>query len=276
MPIRALAVALLALIVSPALARTQWPNQREADFLLKDFRFASGEMSDLKLHYTTLGTPERNAAGDITNAVILLHGTSSTGKAWLMPSLADELFAPGAALDATRYFIVLPDGLGRGGSSKPSDGLRAKFPHYRYRDIVETEHRMLTEGLNVRHLRLVLGSSMGGMHTWMWGYTYPDLMDGLIPIASQPIESDGDRLWIRPHDKTGFAVAHDLQHAAGIFNADHGLCGRKSLHGYVSQGILVDRQISASKCSIGKRCDLIARAIAEPKLDSAAQLMHRD
>ena len=192
MNIRALAVAFLVFAASPAYAQTQWPNQREADFLIKDFRFKSGEsLPELKLHYTTLGTPQRNTVGDIINAVILLHGTSSTGKAWLMPSLADELFAPGAALDATRYFIVLPDGIGRGGSSKPSDGLKARFPHYRYEDIVSAEHRLITEGLGIKHLRLVMGSSMGGMHTWMWGYTYPDLMDGLIPIASQPIEISG-------------------------------------------------------------------------------------
>jgi homoserine O-acetyltransferase len=197
MLIRALAVALLAFSASPALAQTQWPNQREADYLIKDFRFKSGEtLAELKLHYTTLGTPQRNAAGEINNAVILLHGTSSTGKAWLMPSLADELFAPGAALDATRYFIVLPDGIGRGGSSKPSDALKAKFPHYRYEDIVAAEHQLITEGLGIKHLRLVMGSSMGGMHTWMWGYMYPDLMDGLIPIASQPIEISG-RNWIQ-------------------------------------------------------------------------------
>ena len=113
-----------------------------------------------------------------------------------MPSLADELFAPGQPLDAAQYFIILPDGIGRGGSSKPSDGLRAKFPHYRYDDIIAAEHRLVTEGLGIKHLRLVMGSSMGGMHTWMWGYMYPDLMDGLIPIASQPIQISG-RNWIQ-------------------------------------------------------------------------------
>jgi homoserine O-acetyltransferase len=176
---------------------TQWPNQKEGDFVIKDFRFKSGEtLPALNVHYMTLGTPERNAAGDITNAVILLHGTSSSGKAWLMPSLGDELFAPGQALDVARYFIVIPDGIGRGGSSKPSDGLKGNFPHYRYEDIVSSEYRLLTEGLGIKHLRLVMGSSMGGMHTWMWGYTYPDLMDGLIPIASQPIQISG-RNWIQ-------------------------------------------------------------------------------
>ncbi len=146
-------------------SRDGWPNQREGDVVLKDYVFASGEtLPELKLHYTTLGTPHRNAAGEIDNAVLLLHGTSGTGKNWLLPSLADELFGAGQPLDAARYFIVIPDGIGRGGSSKPSDGLRAKFPHYRYRDIVASQHRLLTEHLGLRHLRLVLGSSMGGMH----------------------------------------------------------------------------------------------------------------
>jgi len=198
---RILAAALL-LIAAPilaapvAFAQTSWPNQKDGDFIIKDFRFKSGEtLPELKQHYTTLGTPKRNAAGDITNAVILLHGTSANGKAWLIPSLADELFSAGQPLDASQYFIVLPDGIGRGGSSKPSDGLKGKFPHYRYEDIIAAEHRLVTEGLGIRHLRLVMGSSMGGMHTWMWGYMYPDLMDGLIAIASQPIQISG-RNWI--------------------------------------------------------------------------------
>ena len=200
---RLVAVAALSLAMPAAVlaqtakeTETNWPNQREGDFIIKDYRFASGEtLPELKIHYTTLGTAKRNAAGEIVNGVLLLHGTSATGKNWLIPSLADELFGPGQPLDASQYFIVLPDGIGRGGSSKPSDGLRAKFPHYRYHDIVESEHRMLTEGLNVRRLRLVLGSSMGGMHTWLWGETYPDLMDALVPLASQPIPISG-RNWI--------------------------------------------------------------------------------
>jgi len=184
-------------LAAQSLAQTSWPNQREGDFIIKDYAFANGEkLGELKLHYTTLGTPKRNAAGDITNAVLLLHGTSASGKAWLLPSLANELFAAGQPLDAAQYFIILPDAIGRAGSSKPSDGLRAKFPQYRYHDIVTSEHRLVTEGLGIKHLRLVLGSSMGGMQTWMWGYMYPDLMDGLVPIASQPIEISG-RNWIQ-------------------------------------------------------------------------------
>src|SRR5471032_2506229 len=192
----ALLVAGLA-VALPAAARGAWPGQREGDFVLRNYIFESGEtLPELKLHYTMIGTPHRNAAGEIDNAVLLLHGTSGTGKNWLLPSLADELFGAGQPLDASRYYIVMPDGIGRGGSSKPSDGLKAKFPHYRYDDIVASEHQLITEGLGIKHLRLVMGSSMGAMHTWMWGYMYPDLMDGLIPIASQPIEISG-RNWMQ-------------------------------------------------------------------------------
>jgi homoserine O-acetyltransferase len=176
--------------------QTTWPNQREADFILKDVRFSSGEtLPELRMHYITLGTARRNAAGEITNGVILLHGTSGSSRSWLARPLADELFGKGQPLDASEYFIILPDSIGAGGSSKPSDGLRGKFPHYRYRDSVYAQYRLVTEGLRIRHLRLVLGASMGGMQTWMWGEMYPDLMDGLVPIASQPIAISG-RNWI--------------------------------------------------------------------------------
>jgi homoserine O-acetyltransferase/O-succinyltransferase len=191
-----LAAVVLAAFASSASAATVWPDQREGDVVLKDFRFGSGEvLPELKLHYLTLGTPKRNAAGAIVNAVLLLHGTSGTSKSWLQPTLADELFAPGAPLDARQLFIVIPDGIGRGGSAKPSDGLRMKFPHYRYVDMVVATHRLLTEHLGVAHLRLVLGTSMGGMQAWMWGEMYPDVMDGLVPIASQPIAISG-RNWM--------------------------------------------------------------------------------
>ncbi len=198
MRMRRLAFTVVCFLMSHslAMAQTSWPDQREGDFGIKDFRFASGEvLPELKLHYTTLGRPERNASGEITNAVLLLHGTSSTGKMWLTPSLADELFAPGQPLDAARYYIILPDGIGRGGSSKPSDGLRARFPRYRYHDMIEMQRRLLVEGLGVKHLRLVAGASMGGMHTWMWGGLHPDFMDALMPIASQPTAISG-RNWL--------------------------------------------------------------------------------
>ena len=198
------ALFLCALPLGPAMAQTApqapqspWPNQREGDYILKNYRFASGEtMAELKIHYTTLGTEKRNAAGEIINGIVLLHGTSGDGKDWLRPTLGDELFGNGQPLDATKYFIILPDGIGRGGSSKPSDGLRGKFPHYRYADLVDSEYRLVTEHLKVKHLKLVLGSSMGGMHAWIWGYQYPDLMDGVVPIASQPVRMSGKN-WVQ-------------------------------------------------------------------------------
>ena len=175
---------------------TQWPNYQQGDFVIRNYVFRSGEtLPELKRHYRTLGTARRNAAGKIINGVLLLQGNTGTGANWLRPSLAEELFAPGQPLDASEHFMIMPDALGRGGSSKPSDGLKGKFPHYRYHDIVEAEHRLVTDGLGIHHLRLVMGSSMGGMQTWMWGEMYPDLMDGLVPIASMPIQISG-RNWI--------------------------------------------------------------------------------
>jgi homoserine O-acetyltransferase len=210
------ALALGLVIAGPALAETRWPNQTDGDYVIKNFAFASGEtMPELRIHYTTIGTAKKNAAGEIINGVVLLHGTSGTGQNWLLSSLADELYGEGQPLDAAQYFIIMPDGIGRGGSSKPSDGLRMKFPHYRYRDIVESEYRLVAEGLHVKHMRLVLGSSMGGMHVWMWGEMYPGLMDLLVPIASQPIEISG-RNWMTRRIAIE-AIRHDPDWNAGNY-----------------------------------------------------------
>lgn len=196
------AVIVLVLAAVTAHAQTAppaYPNQKEADFVVKNFKFQSGEtLPELKLHYTTVGTPHRNAQGEIDNAVLLLHGTTGTGKNYLAPSLAGQLFGPGQALDATKYYLIMPDGIGRGGSSKPSDGLHAKFPHYGYLDVVEGQYRLVTEGLGIKRLRLVLGTSMGGMQAWLWGERYPDAMEALIPIASQPVQVSGrNMMWRR-------------------------------------------------------------------------------
>ena len=162
----------------------RWPHYREDDFIIRDFAFTSGEvLPELRLHYRTMGVPRRDTSGKIVNGVLLLQGNTGTGANWLRPSLADELYGPGQALDAHRYFLIMPDAIGRGGSSKPSDGLRGHFPHYRYRDMVESGYRFITEGLGVGHLRLVIGSSMGGMHAWMWAEMYPDLMDGVVALS---------------------------------------------------------------------------------------------
>ena len=168
---------------------SQYPPPREGDWEARNFQFGAGEVFDrLRLHYTTIG----EASGD---PVVLLHGTAGSGASFLNPGFAGELFGPGQPLDASRYFIILPDALGAGKSSKPSDGLRARFPRYDYDDMVQAQYRLLTEGLGVRHLRLVIGNSMGGMQTWIWGETYPDFMDGLVPMASHPAAMSG-RNWM--------------------------------------------------------------------------------
>lgn len=168
------------------------PEPVEGDFVVRDFVFASGErLPEIRLHYRTLGTLRRDESGHATNAVLILHGTGGTGRQFLSPAFAGTLFGAGQLLDASRHFIILPDNIGHGGSSKPSAGLRASFPRYGYVDLVKTQYRLVTEHLAVNHLRLVMGTSMGGMHTWMWGYLYPDFMDGLVPLASVPTQIAG-------------------------------------------------------------------------------------
>ena len=175
---------------------TKWPIH-EADFVARNFRFRSGErMSSLRLHYTTLGQPHRNARGEIDNAVMVLHGTGGSGKQFLQPQFADELYGPGQPLDIRRYWIILPDNVGHGGSSKPSDGLRMRFPVYDYDDMVEAQHRLLSEGLGIRRMRLIMGTSMGCMHSFVWGETRPAFARALMPLACQPVEIAGlNRMW---------------------------------------------------------------------------------
>jgi homoserine O-acetyltransferase/O-succinyltransferase len=174
------AALLLSLALLGRAQAADYPTPKEGDWTVRDFKFHTGETApELKLHYTTIGDP----AG---KPVLILHGTAGSGTGMLTPDFAGELFGPGQPLDTTKYFIILPDALGAGKSSKPSDGLRAKFPHYDYDDMVQAQYRLVTEGLGLHHLRLVLGNSMGGMQTWVWGVTYPDFMDALVPMASQP------------------------------------------------------------------------------------------
>src|SRR5580693_5548277 len=181
---------------APASASTAAPVQPlppvvEGDCTLRDFRFASGEtMPALRVHYRTLGTPRR-VGGVVRNAVLILHGTTGSGAGFMSEAFAGHLFRAGQLLDAGRYFLVIPDGIGTGKSSRPSEGLHMRFPKYGYDDMVRAQHRMLTECLGVDHLRLVMGTSMGGMHTWVWGTTYPDFMDALMPLASLPVEIAG-------------------------------------------------------------------------------------
>ena len=175
------------------------PPPVEGDFVLKDFRFASGEtLPELRVHYRTFGRLERDAQGTARNAVLILHGTTGSGGQFVRQEFAGELFEPGQPLDAARFFIILPDGIGHGRSSKPSDGLHARFPRYGYRDMVDAQHRLLSVGLGVNHLRLVIGTSMGGMHTWLWGELHPTFMDALMPLACLPTQISGrNRVWRR-------------------------------------------------------------------------------
>jgi homoserine O-acetyltransferase len=201
--IRALAGLSCALALSWASgAQALTPEQlgaKEGDVVLKEFKFASGEsLPELKMHYTTLGSPARDKAGHVTNAVMVLHGTGGDGHQFFRPQFADILFAPGGLLDPAKYFIILPDGIGHGKSSKPSDGLRAKFPHYDYADMVEAERRVATEGLKVDHLRLVMGTSMGCMHIFVLAEAHPDFADAAMPMACAPTALVGrNRLWRR-------------------------------------------------------------------------------
>jgi len=185
-------LALLVAAPAGAQARSAFPAPVEGDYTARDFKFGTGEtLPTLKLHYRTVGTPQRDASGAVRNAVLILHGTGGTGQAFLSPTFGGELFGAGQPLDATRYFIVLPDGIGHGKSTKPSDGMHARFPKYTYDDMVRAEHQLLTDGLKVDHLRLVLGTSMGAMHCWIWGEMFPEFVDGLVPLASAPTQIAG-------------------------------------------------------------------------------------
>lgn len=185
-------VATFSLAFSQTPQSPGYPAPVEGDYTIKDFKFRSGEtLPELNLHYLTIGTPAKDASGVVRNAVLIMHGTGGTGAQFLSPQFANVLFRPGQLLDATKYFIILPDAIGHGRSGKPSNGLRMKFPHYTYDDMVLAQYRLITEKLGVNHLRLVMGTSMGGMHTWVWGETYPDFMDALLPLASMPVEIAG-------------------------------------------------------------------------------------
>jgi len=189
-----LAVALAAAcLLHPAAAA-----QHEGDYTFTNFHFADGEsLANLRMHYMTLGAPRRDAHGLVTNAVLILHGTTGSGRQFLSPVFAGVLYGPGQLLDTTRYYIILPDNIGHGKSSKPSDGMHAHFPHYDYDDMVRAQHDLLTDALHVNHLLLVMGTSMGGMHTWLWGEMYPDFMDGLVPLASLPGAMSGRNRMMR-------------------------------------------------------------------------------
>src|SRR5689334_18075914 len=194
---------LLSLIVAafvPLTAAAQpatFPSPVEGDFIARDFAFASGErMAEVKIHYRTVGTPRKDADGVVRNGVLILHGTGGTGSGFLGRTYGGLLFGKGQPLDAEKYFIILPDNIGHGQSSKPSDGMRMKFPKYRYADMVKLQHELVTKGLGLTNLKMVMGTSMGAMHAWDWGYMYPGFAAGLVPLASNPVEIGGrNRVW---------------------------------------------------------------------------------
>jgi homoserine O-acetyltransferase len=198
------AIQIFAFLLSIAVATfgsaADYPAPMEGDYTIRDFKFTSGEtLPELRIHYRTIGKPEKDAQGKTKNAVLIMHGTTGSGAQFVpRPEFADQLFGKGQPLDATKFFIILPDGIGHGKSSKPSDGLHAKFPRYGYLDMVEAQYRLLTDALGVNHARLIMGTSMGGMHTWMWGELHPEFMDALMPLASLPAQISGrNRAWRR-------------------------------------------------------------------------------
>ena len=199
---RSLVLLALATIGSPALhpavAQSAPLPGTTGDYVIRDFTFADGErLPALTIHYRTLGLPRRDASGAVRNAVLILHGTTGSGAQFLNPAFAGELYGAGQPLDTTRFYLILPDGIGHGGSSRPSERLHARFPRYDYDDMVDAQHRLLVDHLGVTHLRLVMGTSMGGMHSWVWGERYPDFMDGIVPLASVPAQIAGRNRMLR-------------------------------------------------------------------------------
>ena len=190
------AAAFLAVAAASAQTPAQYPVT-EGDYVAHNFKFKSGEeLAELRLHFRTVGKPDRDAQGHVKNAILILHGTGGSGQNFLQPNFAGVLFGPGQLLDINRYFIILPDGIGHGKSSKPSDGLRAHFPSYDYDDMVAAQHLLVTDGLGVQHLRLIFGTSMGCMHSFVWGETFPGFMDALMPMACLPVQIAGrNRVW---------------------------------------------------------------------------------
>lgn len=192
------------------------PEPASGDYFIRDFRFSTGEtLPELKIHYRTLGAPRRDAKGVVRNAVLVLHGTTGSGKGFFSENFAGVLFGPGQLLDSAKYYLIVPDGIGHGESSKPSDGLRARFPRYNYDDMVEAQRRLLKDGLSVNHLRLIVGTSMGAMHAWVWGEKHPDFMDGLVPLAAVPTKIAGRNRMFRK------MVSDDIRNDPDWKNGDY-------------------------------------------------------
>jgi homoserine O-acetyltransferase len=212
----AMTLLLCAGLAAAAHAATVDPRPLESDYVIHDFHFASGEtLPELRMHYTFLGKPKKDAQGRVTNAVLIMHGTGGSGRSLINERFSGVLFGKGQLLDAEKYYIILPDGIGHGKSSRPSDGLHAHFPQYSYQDMVAAQYALVTKGLEVNHLRLVMGTSMGCMHTFMWAEAYPDFMDALMPLACLPVQIAGrNRVW---RDLAIEAIRNDPQWLKGDY-----------------------------------------------------------
>lgn len=258
MTVRALLIATLLAVAAPALAQqeggkgtTNWPGYQEGDYIVRNYKFTDGQtMPEVKLHYRTIGTAKRNAGGAIVNGVLLLQGNTGTGANWFRPTLADELFKPGQPLDTAKYYIIMPDALGRGGSSKPSDGLKGNFPHYRYHDMVDLTHLLVTDGLKVAHLRLIIGSSLGCMQQFLWAEWYPTLMDGTVGLSCQPVEISGRNYMLR------HAMAELIRHDPAWNNGNYEQS--PSLYKYAAAG----NDLAESPVRIQEQAPTMAAATA--------------
>ncbi|MCA0374928.1 MAG: alpha/beta fold hydrolase [Gemmatimonadetes bacterium] len=269
MPLRtALRRAAFALLAAPLTLAAQGPWARvgtQGDATFRNFAFASGEtLPELRIHYSTLGTPRKDARGIVRNAVMILHGTGGAGRSFLSNGYAGRLFGAGQLLDSTKYYIILPDGIGHGGSSKPSDGLRATFPKYTYDDMVKAQHRLLTEHLGVNHLRLIMGTSMGCMHGWVWGYTYPDFMDGLAPFACVPQAIAGRNRMVRTMAMD--AIRNDPAYRGGAYTAPpvQGLRGAMGMLFLMSSAPLVQQTQAPTR----QAADSVIRAYLDARVAS--------
>ena len=246
---RTILAATLSLFVSVAADAADYPAPKEADWIAKDFRFHTGHvMPELKLHYTTIGEPSGQP-------ILVLHGTAGSARSMLTPGFAGELFGAGQALDAGKYYIIIPDGIGHGASSKPSDGMRTAFPKYNYDDMVDAQHRLITEGLGIKHLRLVIGNSMGGMHAWIWGSKYPDAMDALVPMAAQPTEMSA-RNWMMRRMMVE-TVRADPDYKGGNYTSQPGMMKYASVMFGIATagGTLAYQQLAPTAAAADKNVD---------------------
>jgi homoserine O-acetyltransferase/O-succinyltransferase len=242
-------------------ARTEWSAAgHQGDFVMRNFRFTDGSvLPELRIHYTTLGRPRKDASGTVRNAVLILHGTTGNGRGFLTPTFAGELFGPGQLLDSSAHFIILPDGIGTGASSKPSDGLRARFPRYGYADMVTAQYRLLTEELGVNHLLLVLGTSMGGMQSWMWAEQYPDFMSGVVPLASAPMQIAGRNRMMRR--LISQSIRTDPEWRGGDYTAQpHGLFGALEILFMMTSSPLYLQTVAPTRDSADSYIDSWVRA----------------